>query len=319
MLKKPMVSIIIPVYNGANYMKEAIDSALNQTYDNIEVIVINDGSNDQGETEKIALSYGDRIRYFYKENGGVSSALNLGIRMMKGDYFSWLSHDDVYCLNKIEKQIEIANMYDKENLLIYCRAIQIDKNSEKLARVSKANQFKLNKITQGSDVLLDLLKNGSLNGCALLIHRSVFFDNKLFFNENLRYAQDLLMWYQIFLKNYDLYLVNEELVKSRVHEKQLTQTGRAVFKKDSKLIGELLSDTFLEKSTKKYQFIYYYLRDNAKYGNKEVVKAGKKKARKARKITIKQAVQLNLWSFYGFIRPIIRKIYYRLFRKMKTN
>ena len=69
-----LVSIVIPVYNGANYLSEAIDSALAQTYKNIEIIVVNDGSKDDGATEKVALSYGDKIRYFHKENGGVSSA-----------------------------------------------------------------------------------------------------------------------------------------------------------------------------------------------------------------------------------------------------
>ena len=98
----PKVSIIIPVYNGENYLAEAIESALAQSYDNLEVIVINDGSKDN--TEKIALSYGKKIKYFHKSNGGVSSALNLGIEKMTGDYFSWLSHDDLYYENKIDKQ-----------------------------------------------------------------------------------------------------------------------------------------------------------------------------------------------------------------------
>ena len=92
----PLVSIVIPVYRGANYMREAIDSALGQSWPRCEVIVVNDGSPDGGETERIALSYGDRIRYIAKENGGVSTALNEGIRQMKGEYFSWLSHDDEY-------------------------------------------------------------------------------------------------------------------------------------------------------------------------------------------------------------------------------
>ena len=80
-----MISIIIPVYNGANYMKIAIDSALAQTYENTEVIVVNDGSQDNGKTEEIALSYGDKIRYFAKENGGCASALNFGISKMRGE------------------------------------------------------------------------------------------------------------------------------------------------------------------------------------------------------------------------------------------
>lgn len=74
--KTPLVSIIIPVYNGSDYLEEAIESALNQTYKNIEIIVINDGSTDNGATEMIALKYRDQIRYFHKTNGGVSSALN---------------------------------------------------------------------------------------------------------------------------------------------------------------------------------------------------------------------------------------------------
>ncbi|MDD1681509.1 MAG: glycosyltransferase, partial [Methanoregula sp.] len=72
----PKVSIIIPVYNGSNYLREAVDSALAQTYPNTEVIVVNDGSDDEGRTEAVAHSFGGRIRYFSKENGGVSSALN---------------------------------------------------------------------------------------------------------------------------------------------------------------------------------------------------------------------------------------------------
>ena len=92
----PLISIVIPVYNGSNYLREAIDSALRQTYKNIEVLVINDGSNDNGATARIAKSYGKKIRYFEKPNGGVATALNMGIQKMRGEYFSWLSHDDLY-------------------------------------------------------------------------------------------------------------------------------------------------------------------------------------------------------------------------------
>ncbi|TFG59465.1 MAG: glycosyltransferase family 2 protein, partial [Deltaproteobacteria bacterium] len=81
---RPLVSIVIPVYNGSDYLREAVDSAMAQTYADVEVLVVNDGSDDGGKTEAIALSYGDRIRYFRKENGGVASALNLGVREMRG-------------------------------------------------------------------------------------------------------------------------------------------------------------------------------------------------------------------------------------------
>ena len=76
----PLVSIVIPVYNGSDFLVEAIESAINQTYKNIEVLVVNDGSNDNNATEKICKSFGEKVRCFYKENGGVATALNLGIK-----------------------------------------------------------------------------------------------------------------------------------------------------------------------------------------------------------------------------------------------
>ena len=115
----PLVSIVIPVYNGSNYMREAIDSALAQTYSNIEIIVVNDGSNDGGATRDIALSYGDKIRYFEKENGGVSTALNLAIKNMRGQYFSWLSHDDVYLPEKVQTEIDALRKAGDMSRVVY--------------------------------------------------------------------------------------------------------------------------------------------------------------------------------------------------------
>ena len=116
----PLVSIIIPVYNGSNYMREALDSALAQTYSNIEILVVNDGSNDGGKTRDIALSYGDRIRYLEQEkNGGVSTVLNMGIRAMRGEYFSWLSHDDVYYPEKIQAEIDALRAAGNMDAVVY--------------------------------------------------------------------------------------------------------------------------------------------------------------------------------------------------------
>ena len=112
MMENPKVSIIIPVYNGSNFMKCAIDCALAQTYENTEIIVVNDGSNDDGKTEAIALSYGEQIRYFSKPNGGVSSALNCGIANMTGDYFAWLSHDDAYSATRIEDAVKLLKSHN---------------------------------------------------------------------------------------------------------------------------------------------------------------------------------------------------------------
>src|SRR5206468_12898184 len=107
-------------FNGSNYLSQAIDSALAQTYKNIEVVVVNDGSNDGGTTEGIAHSYGERIRYFAKPNGGCSSALNRAVQVSRGSYISWLSHDDLLAPTKIERQVAfLSQQPDPSACIVY--------------------------------------------------------------------------------------------------------------------------------------------------------------------------------------------------------
>ena len=95
LMQKSIVSIIVPCYNYAALFREALDSVLAQTYDDWECIIVNDGSTD--DTEEIALQYcqkDERFIYFYKENGGHSSARNYGIKKSKGEYILPLDPDD---------------------------------------------------------------------------------------------------------------------------------------------------------------------------------------------------------------------------------
>lgn len=86
-------SIVIPVYNGEKYLSKCLDSVINQTYDDYEIIIVDDGSTDN--TKKIIMSYkNDKIKYFYKENGGVSDARNYGISKVSGEYFMFVDADD---------------------------------------------------------------------------------------------------------------------------------------------------------------------------------------------------------------------------------
>ena len=312
----PLVSIIIPVYNGANYLNEAIDSAISQTYENIEVIVVNDGSDDNGATEKIALSYGGKIRYFYKENGGVSSALNLGIREMKGEYFSWLSHDDKYTPDKIKNQVELLNEHDGK-VVVVCATQLVDKNLNLLNKIKFKHNIHNASVTW-QEGLKKILLADSLNGCALLIPKIALEENGLF-NESLRYSQDFLMWIKILLHKYKLVYSDKKDALLRVHDKQLTQTGRSCFHHDSVIIGDLLLEDLAQNSSKEYNFLYYFAVCNAKYGNPAVVKKYIEKGKEKRLIGFYKIVKLKLIAVYGKIRPLIRKIYYKLFKKVKTQ
>lgn len=215
----PKVSVVIPVYNGANYMREAIDSALAQEYRNIEVVVVNDGSNDGGETERIALSYGDRIRYFSKPNGGVSTALNRGIQEMSGEYFSWLSHDDVYHPFKIQDQIQSLNSIPasaRQTAICYSGWDIIDHKSQPVGTVLPHGVHGLANL---ADPMYALMK-GLIHGCSLLIPRSLFEAHGVF-DPTLRSTQDYDLWYKMFRKGCALYL-SRPGIKSRVHPDQGT-------------------------------------------------------------------------------------------------
>jgi glycosyltransferase involved in cell wall biosynthesis len=100
-----LISIIIPAYNAEKYIKEAIDSIVNQTYKNLEIIVINDGSTDKTEeTIKPCLS-DSRIVYLKQENGGISKARNFGVKNSHGELVAFMDADDISALDRIEKQI----------------------------------------------------------------------------------------------------------------------------------------------------------------------------------------------------------------------
>ena len=311
---KPLVSIIIPVYNGSNYMREAIDSALAQTYGNIEVIVVNDGSKD--DTDEIARSYGDRIRYFSKENGGVSSALNLGIREMKGEYFSWLSHDDKYEPDKIGFQIEQLQKYGDERTLSYCGTKQIDKNGALLRDVKVNRRLKTDRKHSWEESLSALIRSGSFSGCALLIPKAAF-DEAGGFHEGLRYSQDFLMWMMIFLKKFGLVYAPKGCVMSRIHPGQLSRTGGEIFHKDCATIYDLLRDDVIEASHGKYNFLYLLGKKFAKYNNPEIVKKCIADGKEKKRLSAFEILRLRTVNLYGYVRPAIKKVYYRLFKKVK--
>jgi glycosyltransferase involved in cell wall biosynthesis len=99
----PLISVVIPSYNHGGFVIEAVDSALAQTYENIEVIVIDDGSED--DTAERLARYGDRVRYHRQENQGLSAARNTGIRLAAGEWVAFLDADDVWHPQKLQLQV----------------------------------------------------------------------------------------------------------------------------------------------------------------------------------------------------------------------
>jgi glycosyltransferase involved in cell wall biosynthesis len=214
---QPKVSIVIPVYNGSNYLRTAIESALNQTYQNIEVIVVDDGSNDGEKTRKIAESFGDRIRFFTKQNGGCGSALNLGIEHMRGELFSWLSHDDLYLPKKIERQVNKYLAQVNPDSIIFSGYISKDGKNRRLGSTLPHRYL----IPPQLEKPLYPLLRGLVHGCTLLIPRSAF-DKVGLFDEGLRTTQDYALWFEFF-RRFPLIYDDHVNVIARTHPDQDTQ------------------------------------------------------------------------------------------------
>jgi glycosyltransferase involved in cell wall biosynthesis len=208
----PLVSLAIPVFNGAKYLRLAIDSAFSQTYSQIEIIVINDGSCDGGETESIALSYGDKLKYHYKTNGGVGSALNFALTKATGKYFCWLSHDDLYLPEKIAKQVEFLEAVSRTDVVVFCRHRLIDANGELLDDFWEPPKF------NPDEIAYQLLLEQWLHCCSVLAPRAMFFEVGGF-REDLPTTQDYDVLFKIGLRH-PFYEIPETLLYSRRHSEQ---------------------------------------------------------------------------------------------------
>ena len=228
---EPKVSIVIPAYHASDYLSNAIESALAQTYKNFEIIVVNDGSKDDGKTAAVAGRYGDKIRYFEKENGGSSSALNCGIQQMTGEWFSWLSHDDLYYPEKLERQICLMNDLGLsaevlEKCIFFGGSDLIDADGRLIRKANPKEMEKLGCIVNnvaGNEYLVAEPTRFNFHGCSCMIHRSAF-EKVGTFNEKLRLLNDIDMWYRLYTQGFVVRYVPESLVMGRVHAKQISKS-----------------------------------------------------------------------------------------------
>lgn len=316
---QPKISIVIPAYNASNYLAEAIDSALAQTYPNVEIIIVNDGSKDNGATEQIALSYGDKIRYFAKENGGSSSALNLGIANMTGEWFSWLSHDDLYLPNKLEKQIEYIESLHIESTelsrhIFFAPSDKIDASGKLIWK------YDLHKAEMLSKKLQCIPHNGFLiaeptahifHGCSCLLHRDALAQIGCF-DEGLRLLNDVDLWFRFYAANYHVHFIPKVLVLARIHKMQVSQSiGYSYHNPEQDMYWNRSLDWLLEHYPNDDRLFYLYARNAyLKTRNAE----GDRAFAHIRSGYIRKAVLKTVYKSRAFVKNCAKKIYLRIKR-----
>lgn len=248
------ISVIMPVYNAEKYLKEAIDSILEQTYSDFEFIIINDCSSD--DSEEIIMSYDDeRIVYLKnEENLGVARTLNKGLDAAKGEYIARMDSDDISLPDRFSVQIDF--MESNRNIAVCGTSVQLFGSTNMLVRNS--DNSKKSKI--------DLLFSSCLAHPSVMIRKSALNELNLRYDINFEKIEDYDLWVNL-SRRYDICSIDKVLLKYRTHDKQVTQNyDDAVYSKLRNLKRRFLEELNINYSeTELDSFCYISGKDIDKY------------------------------------------------------
>jgi glycosyltransferase involved in cell wall biosynthesis len=203
------VTVIIPTYNRKDYLQEAIDSVLAQTYAGYEVIVIDDGSTD-GTRDALSDRYGDRIRYVWQQNRGESAARNRAIRMAQGEYIALLDSDDLWFPEKLARQVPILDRRSEVNL-VFSQALYIDREGRHIAAMQ-------GQVISDEDLTPEALclRNSMASAASTALVRRRALELVDGYDERIRYGEDFDLFLRLRLHGPFAYL-SEPLGCRRLH------------------------------------------------------------------------------------------------------
>lgn len=213
---KTLISIIIPTYNAEKYIKKTIESVVNQSYENWELILIDDCSTDS--TIHIINTYLNDNRISLIENnensGGPAVPRNIGIERSSGDFIAFLDSDDIWLPDKLEKQLNFLD----NNTIVSTRAYKIDSNDIQIGVMKKSHFVNL-LIRCFGKVNIMLYKNFiNINTAIIPANPSVRFRTDKFFHG----IEDWLFWFDLLDQGYNSVIIEEKLIKYRVHEESIS-------------------------------------------------------------------------------------------------
>ncbi|WP_318471302.1 glycosyltransferase family 2 protein [Photobacterium leiognathi] len=255
-----LVSVIIPVYNGEDYIQESVLSICNQTYDNIEIVIINDGSTDKTEKILDTLEKKDnRIKVFNRVNNGLIKTLNFGLDVANGDYIARMDADDICLPTRIEKQV---NLLDSKPNLIACGA-----QFERFGSMSRISSLPLT----SSYCKINLIFSTPF--CHPLV---LFRKNNFRYKLDYKYSEDYKFWCDLCSIG-EFENLNEILLKYRTHNNQISiVNAKNQIRKQIEISKEMISkidgipNDIYPKQIEAYLNTSSFL--NLDSGGKEIVK-----------------------------------------------
>ena len=256
---QPKISVIIPVYGVEKYIRQCLESIINQTYKNLEIIVVNDGTKDN--SMKIVEEYlsDERIKIINKQNGGLSSARNRGIEEATGDYISFIDSDDWIDLNMYK---ELCSQLIDEDILIY-RFFNYDNKKNEIMEEKKVDIYSKNKMIRNK-----YLYAGLPYSCWSKLYKREYLEKNKFKFLEIFYEDVVWNLQTIFLtekikfidKKYYYYRVNRENSIMNLSE-QLKIKTNTVFKEKQEYSYKIIYqniENFLNEKEKKFQMVNYY-------------------------------------------------------------
>ncbi len=228
----PRVSIIIPTFNCARFIARTIDSVLNQTYRDYEIIVVDDGSSD--DTANIVDDYGE-VKYFYQSNCGVSAARNRALKESTGELIAYLDADDMWYPHKLDLQVAFLDAHEKCGVLH--SDVSVINEGDEIIHV-RFNSETGRPVPQGY-CNEDLLRRCHVQ-TPTVIERRECIAKAGGFDERLPVAQDYMHWIMIALEGWAFGYIDEPLAKYRWRTGSLMSSKRNVLEDHARIFGMLL-------------------------------------------------------------------------------
>ena len=205
-IKNPKLSIIMPTLNAEKYLRESIDSILDQTFKDFEFLIIDDNSTDN--TLKIINNYKDkRIKLIKGKNKGIASALNLGIKNSKGEYIARMDADDISLPKRLEKQIDFMD----KNIEFGICGTKVKPLTTETIHKNWGNWFKTN------PKFIDILSNCAFCHPTVMIRKSIIKKHDLYYNEKIHYTEDQELWFRA-IKITKFHNLEDQLLIYRLHK-----------------------------------------------------------------------------------------------------
>lgn len=288
------VSVIIPTYNYGRFLGEAIQSVLDQTLTDFELIVVDDGSTDN--TKEVVSSFKDsRIKYIYQENCGVSAAQNTGIRASTGEYIAILGSDDKWFPENLELQVRMLDAHPDVGLVCSDGYLFDDRTGATLGRMWHLNFPGLNLRRASQQPLRELLSRGCFIRPQFTVMRRVIFGETGYFDESLRIGEDWELFIRI-TQRFTIECLDMPLGWRRKHGAALTAHRIETYPETLRTLDKVLHNHSLSKANlalvkRALSFTHF------NYGKYMVVHSRGDLGRKK----LREAIKVNPWS----IRPYI--------------